>query len=94
MLSGCHITVSHCKHVKITLSNEDLQGRPPTRWRDQIQEDLGVPLQEAEHQAKEGLNGEGWLVGELRDTRPMHLSQVSQSHYKDNHWKLPSKDPG
>ena len=27
-------------------------GRPPTRWRDQIQGDLGVPLQEAEHQAQ------------------------------------------
>ena len=27
-------------------------GRPPTRWRDQIQGDLGVPLQEAEHQTQ------------------------------------------
>ena len=27
-------------------------GRPPTRRRDQIQGDLGVPLQEAEHQAQ------------------------------------------
>ena len=27
-------------------------GRPPTSWRDQIQEDLGVPLQEAAHQAQ------------------------------------------
>ena len=27
-------------------------GRPPTRWRDQIRGDLGVPLQEAEHQAQ------------------------------------------
>ena len=27
-------------------------GHPPTRWRDHIQGDLGVPLQEAEHQAQ------------------------------------------
>lgn len=27
-------------------------GRPPTRWKDQIQRDLGISLQEAEHQAQ------------------------------------------
>ena len=37
-------------------TNDFTQRRPPghtpTRWRDQIQGDLGVPLQEAEHQAQ------------------------------------------
>ena len=28
------------------------RGRPPTRWRDQVQTDLGMPLQDAEHQAQ------------------------------------------
>ena len=27
-------------------------GRPPARWRDQIERDMGVPLKEAEHQAQ------------------------------------------
>ena len=26
-------------------------GRPPTRWRDQVEKDLGIPLYEAEQQA-------------------------------------------
>ena len=28
------------------------QGRPPTRWRDQVEKDIGIPLKEAEQQAQ------------------------------------------
>ena len=46
-------------------------GRPPTRWRDLFRR-LNI-------RPKEGLNGEGWLVGERRDT-PSYASKSSKSN--------------
>ena len=38
VVSGCHITVSHYKHNdKNDFTQRRPPGRPPTRWRDQIQ---------------------------------------------------------
>ena len=52
-MSGCHITVFHYKHIKMTLPNEDLQvAYQHTGETKSMQGDLGVPLQEAEHQAQ------------------------------------------
>ena len=28
------------------------RGRPPMRWRDQVQDDVGMPLKDAEHEAQ------------------------------------------
>ena len=74
-----------CSYFIIALRNDLIQrrppGRPPTRWRDQIQGDLGKYLfRRLNTRPKEGLNGEGWLVGERRDTPSYALksSQVSQ----------------
>ena len=39
-------------YIKITLPNEDLQVAHQHTGEDQIQGDLGVPPQEAEHQAQ------------------------------------------
>ena len=33
-------------------TNDFLKRRPPARWREQIERDMGVPLKEAEHQAQ------------------------------------------
>ena len=64
----------------MTFSKRRPPGRPPARWRDQIERDMGVPLKEAEHQAQGIPNGEGSLVGEQRDTPSYAVksSQVSQ----------------
>ena len=45
--------------------------RPPARWRDQIERNMGVPLKEAEHQAQGSPEWRGslvMLVGERMDT--------------------------
>ena len=54
-------------------------GRPPARWRDQIERDMGVPLKEAEHQAQ---GRPEWRritrIGERRDT-PSYAAKSSKS---------------
>ena len=48
-------------------------------WRDQIQGDLGVPLQEAEHQAQGRTEWRRMTHRRAKGhPRPMNLSQVSQ----------------
>ena len=59
-------------------------GRPPARWRDQIERDMGVPLKEAEHQAQGRPEWRRITRRRAKDNpiilthRPMQLIQVSQ----------------
>ena len=77
MLSGCHITISHCKHIKMTLSNEDLRVAHQHAGETKSREIWEYLFRRLNTRPKEGLNGEGWLVGERRDT-PSYALKSSQ----------------
>ena len=49
-------------------------GRPPARWRDQIERDMGVPLKEAEHQAQ------GRPERRRRKDTPSYAAKSSKSY--------------
>ena len=59
MLSGCHITVSHYKHIKMTLPNEDLQVAHQHAGETKSREIWEYLFRRLNTRPKEGLNGEG-----------------------------------
>ena len=58
-VAGCHITVSHCKHIKMTLSNKDLQVAHQHAGETKSREIWEYLFRRLNTRPKEGLNGEG-----------------------------------